>query len=83
MWLVFQFNLTQFLSTWEKSVPEGMKTSLYQLEVRVVNVYNNGVECGKKCISVVGPKWHYYGYKNIYHMFATISDVRISNLHMW
>ena len=29
----FQFNLSQFLSTWEKSVPEGMKTSLCQLEV--------------------------------------------------
>ncbi|XP_052777613.1 sister chromatid cohesion protein DCC1-like [Mya arenaria] len=27
-----KFNLSQFLSTWEKSVPEGMKTSLYQLE---------------------------------------------------
>ena len=29
----FQFNLSQFLSTWEKSVPEGMKTNLFQLEV--------------------------------------------------
>lgn len=27
-----KFNLNQFLSTWEKSVPEGMKTSLFQLE---------------------------------------------------
>ena len=31
--VIFQFNLSPFLSTWEKSVPEGMKTSLYQLEV--------------------------------------------------
>ncbi|XP_060593222.1 sister chromatid cohesion protein DCC1-like [Ruditapes philippinarum] len=27
-----KFNLNQFLSTWEKSVPEGMKTTLFQLE---------------------------------------------------
>ncbi|XP_045159558.1 sister chromatid cohesion protein DCC1-like [Mercenaria mercenaria] len=27
-----KFNLNQFLSTWEKSVPEGMKTNLFQLE---------------------------------------------------
>lgn len=27
-----KFNLNQFLSTWEKSVPDGMKTSLFQLD---------------------------------------------------
>ncbi|KAL4236383.1 Sister chromatid cohesion protein DCC1 [Mactra antiquata] len=27
-----KFNLKQFMSTWEKSVPEGMKTNLFQLE---------------------------------------------------
>ncbi len=38
-----QFNLKEFEQTWQLSVPEGMQTSAYQLEVGTENIFHGAV----------------------------------------
>lgn len=40
----FQFNLNDFLRAWQESVPEGMKTSLTQIEVPYITFLYNVTE---------------------------------------